>query len=86
MLRVGRRRWRPQEAGFEPPVPPALLLVDTFTALEKQITELDAEINRRSKADPTARRLMTIPGVGPIGSMIGVYSAKTSRIWREIAL
>jgi transposase len=25
------------------------LLVDTFTALEKQITELDAEINRRSR-------------------------------------
>jgi transposase len=42
------------------------LLVDTFTALEGQIAELDAEINRRSKTDPTARRLMTIPGVGPI--------------------
>ena len=40
------------------------LLVDTFTALEAQIAALDAEINRRSKADPTARRLMTIPGVG----------------------
>ena len=44
------------------------LLVDTFTALEAQIAVLDAEINRRSKADPTARRLMTIPGVGPIVS------------------
>ena len=42
------------------------LLVDTFTALEAQIAALDAEINRRSKTDPTARRLMTIPGVGPI--------------------
>src|ERR1700741_1065959 len=42
------------------------LLVDTFTALEAQITALDAEINQRSKSDPTARRLMTIPGVGPI--------------------
>lgn len=42
------------------------LLIDTFTALEGQIAELDGEINRRSKADPTARRLMTIPGVGPI--------------------
>ena len=29
------------------------LLVDTFTALEAQIAELDAEINRRSKSDPT---------------------------------
>jgi transposase len=43
------------------------LLVDTFTALEAQITALDAEINQRSKSDPTARRLMTIPGVGPKG-------------------
>jgi transposase len=42
------------------------LLVDTFTALEEQIAALDAEINQRSKTDPTARRLMTIPGVGPI--------------------
>jgi transposase len=44
------------------------LLVDTFTALDGQIAALDAEINRRSKTDPTARRLMTIPGVGPIVS------------------
>ena len=43
-------------------------LIDTFTALEAQIKELDAEINRRSKADPVARRLMTIPGVGPIAA------------------
>ena len=42
------------------------LLIDTFTALEAQIKELDGEINRRSRADPVARRLMTIPGVGPI--------------------
>jgi transposase len=40
------------------------LLIDTFTALEAQIHELDGEINRRSKDDPVARRLMTIPGVG----------------------
>ena len=44
------------------------LLVDTFTALEAQIAALDAEIRQRSKSDPTARRLMTIPGVGPISS------------------
>src|ERR1700756_5045147 len=44
------------------------LLVDTFTALEAQIAVLDAESNQRSKSDPTARRLMTIPGAGPITS------------------
>ena len=32
------------------------LFVDTFTALEAQITALYAEINQRSKSDPTARR------------------------------
>src|SRR5690349_15485921 len=43
-----------------------LKLIDTFTTLEAQIHQLDGEINRRSKADPVALRLMTIPGVGPI--------------------
>ena len=42
------------------------ILIGTFTALETQIKELDAKINRRSKEDPVARRLMTIPGIGPI--------------------
>src|SRR5271157_2666422 len=42
------------------------ILIDTFTALEAQIRELDVEINRRSKADPVAPRLMTIPRVEPI--------------------
>ena len=44
------------------------VLTDTFTALEAQIKELDAEINRRSKADPVAKQLMTIPGIGPIAA------------------
>jgi transposase len=44
------------------------VLICTFAALEAQIKELDTEINRRSKADPVARRLMTIPGVGPISA------------------
>jgi transposase len=44
------------------------VLICTFAALEAQIKELDGEINRRSKTDPVARRLMTIPGVGPISA------------------
>jgi transposase len=44
------------------------VLVSTYTALEVQIQALDAEIARRAKADPAARRLMTIPGVGPIAA------------------
>ena len=44
------------------------VLVATFRALEAQVAELDAEITRRAKADPVARRLMTIPGIGPIAA------------------
>jgi hypothetical protein len=47
---------------------PFKLLVATFSPLEAQIKELDLEINRRSKEEPTARRLMTIPRVGPIAA------------------
>jgi len=44
------------------------VLAGTFQALEAQIQTLDAEITRRAKADPVARRLMTIPGIGPIAA------------------
>jgi transposase len=54
------------------------LLVDTFTALEAQIAALDSEISRRSKTDPTARRLMTIPGIGPIVSTAITALASTA--------
>jgi transposase len=42
------------------------VLVTSLRALEENIALLDEEIGRRSKEDPVARRLMTIPGVGPI--------------------
>ena len=46
---------------------PALqALVDAMRALEAQIVALDREIALRAKEDQTARRLMTIPGVGPV--------------------
>jgi transposase len=41
------------------------VLVRTLNALEEQLKELDGEITRRAKADPVARRLMTIPGHRP---------------------
>ncbi len=57
----------------EAPVPESArtilkVLVRTLEALEAQIRELDAEIARRAKADPVARRLMTIPGIGPVAA------------------
>jgi transposase len=44
------------------------VLIGTLEALGKRLEELDAEIARRAKADPVARRLMTIPGIGPIAA------------------
>lgn len=41
-------------------------LVAVLPKLDEEIARLDREIARRAKEDPDARRLMTIPGVGPI--------------------
>jgi transposase len=44
------------------------VLIRTLEALGAQLQELDAEIARRAKADLVARRLMTVPGIGPIAA------------------
>ena len=46
--------------------PILLMLVSSLRALEGQVAELDVQITQRAKADPVARRLLTIPGIGPI--------------------
>jgi transposase len=42
------------------------ILVRTVTSLDEEIFRLDKEIARRAREDQIARRLMTIPGIGPI--------------------
>lgn len=42
------------------------LLVATLVHLEAEIGKLDAEIGRRAKENDVARRLMTVPGIGPL--------------------
>jgi transposase len=42
------------------------MLIGTLRGLDEQVTRLDREIAQRAKEDETARRLMTIPGVGPV--------------------
>jgi transposase len=42
------------------------MLIETLHALDERITLLDRAIAQRAKADEMARRLMTIPGVGPV--------------------
>jgi transposase len=47
---------------------PSVLLVATemLEALQARIAVLDRQVLARVKASPLARRLMTIPGVGPV--------------------
>ncbi|MBB4000699.1 transposase [Aureimonas pseudogalii] len=52
-------------------LPPAAVsmfrvMLDLLADLDERITVLDKEIARRSREDEAARRLMTIPGIGPI--------------------
>jgi transposase len=64
------------------------VVVATLTSLEENIAVLDAEITRRSKEDPVARRVMTIPGVGPISATaIAALAppAETFRTGRDFA-
>lgn len=51
-----------------PPAARAMLKVMTnhLERIDEQIADLDREIARRAREDDTARRLMTIPGIGPV--------------------
>lgn len=42
------------------------VLVGALTHLEVEIGKLDIEIARRAKENVVARRLMTVPGIGPL--------------------
>jgi len=55
-------------------VPPALRaalapLIDVLTQLRPLITQADEEARTAAAADPIVRRLMTVPGVGPITAL-----------------
>ncbi len=43
-----------------------MMMIDSVKSLDERIAALDAVIARRAKEDVVARRLMTIPGIGPI--------------------
>ena len=64
------------------------VLTASLKSLDENIAALDAEIVRRSKGDPAARRLMSIPGVGPITATAIVALAppvETFRTGRDFA-
>ena len=64
------------------------VLIATLKSLEENIAILDVEIKRRAKEDAVARRLMTIPGVGPITATAVLAlapAAETFRTGRDFA-
>jgi transposase len=44
------------------------LMLDLFAGLNGKIADLDKEIARRAREDEVSRRLMSIPGIGPISA------------------
>ncbi|PQO21785.1 IS110 family transposase [Rhodobacteraceae bacterium WD3A24] len=47
-------------------IPTLQVLIAALAHLEAEIGKLDAEIARRAKENEVARRLMTVPGIGPL--------------------
>jgi transposase len=46
--------------------PVLAVMLEMLAELDRRIAMLDREITKRAREDETARRLMTIPGIGPI--------------------
>ena len=44
------------------------LMLDLLAGLNGKIADLDKEIARRAREDEVSRRLMTVPGIGPIAA------------------
>jgi transposase len=64
------------------------VLVDALASFDAQITKLNTEISHRAKENEVARRLMTIPGIGPlIATAIAVLAPppETFRRGRDFA-
>jgi transposase len=59
------------------------VLVDSLQAVQSNIASLDREIAARAKADPVAKRLMSIPGVGPVIATAMVALAPDASTFRR---
>lgn len=59
------------------------LMVGMLADLNKQISVLDREIGRRAKEDEAARRLMTIPGIGPVAATAILALAPPAETFRK---
>jgi transposase len=63
--------------------PVLVVIAQGLEALQMQIALLDREIAGRAKADPVAKRLMTIPGVGPVIATALVALAPAASTFRR---
>ncbi len=64
------------------------LMIETLHRLDEQIARLDREVAQRAKENKTTRRLMTIPGVGPVTAvalMALAPPAETFKCGRDFA-
>jgi transposase len=63
--------------------PVLMVIAQGLEALQAQIALLDHEIASRAKADPVAKRLMTIPGIGPVIATALVALAPAASTFRR---
>jgi transposase len=63
--------------------PVLTVIAQSLQTLQAQIALLDREIANRAKADPVAKRLMTIPGVGPVTATALVALAPAASTFRR---
>jgi transposase len=60
-----------------------LVMIDAIKEQDRRIRELDREIHQRARADADARRLMTIPGIGPITATAILALAPPAETFRK---
>ena len=63
--------------------PVLVVITESLQSVQAKISALDHEIAARAKADPIAKRLMTIPGVGPIVATALVAVAPPASTFRR---
>lgn len=68
---------------LEPARPILSLLVEQLRSLDERVAVLDREIARRAKEDAEAKRLMTIPGIGPITATALAALAPSASIFKK---
>lgn len=63
--------------------PVLAVIADSLQTVQSNISSLDREIAARAKVDPVAKRLMTIPGVGPVIATAVVALAPDASTFRR---